>query len=131
MFSSFIIPACIPIYFIKENQLDRLLASSQYSQTIFAIASGSCSIPSSLIDLIRLGYFLWDLIISIYHFSETGPAFVFHASSCLVVFVIGLVLIICAIIHHTNLIDAICARTRACLFAFRDFHYILEYSLVL
>jgi hypothetical protein len=55
--------------------LFRLLGSTHYSSCVFCYA---------------IGYFLWDLFISVYHIAETGPAFVFHASSCLTVFLLGL-----------------------------------------
>jgi Ca2+/Na+ antiporter len=71
VFSLLVIPLSIPMYSIKSLQNDKLFGSSTYSASLISFA---------------IGYFLWDLIISIIHFSETGWPFVFHALACMSVF---------------------------------------------
>ena len=61
-FSLLVIPLSIPIYNIKSVQEDKLFGTSEYSVGVFAFA---------------IGYFVWDLVISIIHFGETGIPYSF------------------------------------------------------
>ncbi|KAJ3367405.1 Guanine nucleotide-binding protein subunit beta-2-like 1 [Kappamyces sp. JEL0680] len=83
VFSSIIVPLAVSLYYIPELQNAKLLGSSHYSNTVFSIAVGYSARRADA------RYFLWDMFISIYHYAETGIAFVFHATACLTVFTLA------------------------------------------
>lgn len=74
LFSTAIVLASIPMAYDPVLLADKLFGSSFYALVVLSITSG---------------YFLWDTLISIYHFKETGGPFVFHGVCCFTVFTLS------------------------------------------
>lgn len=66
-----IVTLSIPIFYIQELWDDPLFGYNYYAGEVFAIAAG---------------YFLWDTILSIYNYKESGLAMVIHGIACFLVY---------------------------------------------
>jgi hypothetical protein len=61
----------VPLSLLKPALDDNLFGSDVYSSRLYSFA---------------IGYFLWDIFITILHFDQTGWPFLFHALACMSVF---------------------------------------------
>jgi TLC domain len=61
----------IPLSLLKPSLQDNLFGSSLFASKLYSFT---------------IGYFLWDVCITILHFDQTGWPFLFHALACMCVF---------------------------------------------
>lgn len=75
VFTCIVLTTVWPVLFDRSLWEDKLYGYTQYGS----------SYPYS----IAVGYFFWDAIISVYWIKETGIPFIFHGTSCFLVFFIA------------------------------------------
>jgi hypothetical protein len=74
-FSLIILVANIPLFSIKELASDKLFGTDLYARKVISFSAG---------------FFLWDVLVSFYHFEIQGLAFMFHSLACFFVFFLSL-----------------------------------------
>jgi hypothetical protein len=74
-FSCIVLIANIPLFSIPELIQDKFFGTELYARNVYSFTSG---------------FFLWDMMASIYYFKYQGYTFTFHSVACFSVFLLSL-----------------------------------------